>query len=376
MYLKERVLALLIYVFLLLLIMTLIKRIKGVNATLNLYIIALSIMGYFYKPLEGADLTRVTIAMNSYKYLTIPQIIENSKTSIAPLSSLYYYAIGQLNNDNLLPAITAFITFTFIFKIIKSHYCNYITSKKSIALALLFFMSRGLFLQTISNIRTMLSLSILAYCIYKTLYEGKTIIAYLPLLLISSMLHVVGLAAVLIYLFYYFIINNNKYKIRNIFYLLLALILIIKYGKDNIIGAIELGNIYVDSYRLGVGYFYIWEFILSLLVILSTIYIFKKYIIINSTNIYGDLLESHVNFLKFIKFLSIINFITFIFEFNIGLRLNYLLTILNIPFILFILNSKKINQEDQRHIKNYIFIFSFILMFISCTRGDLCGLKF
>lgn len=373
MYLKERVLALLIYVLLLFLIMLLIKRIKGVNATLNLYVIVLSIMGYFYKPLEGADLTRVIIAMNSYKYLTISQLIENSKKSIAPLSSLYYYAIGQLNNDNLLPAITAFITFTFIFKIIKSHYSNYITSKKSIALALLFFMSRGLLLQTISNIRTMLSLSILSFCIYKILYEGKKIIIYLPLMLIASTIHVVGFASTILFFIFYFISYVKVLEFKKIVLVLLIFSAIIFFGKNNIIGSFELAKRYLESNRIGIGYFYVWEFVISFLVTFVTLILIHKY---TKSNIRLLEYEREFRFIKFLKIISILDIIVLFVEFNMGFRLNYLITIFSIPMILYILNSTRISTKDRRSIEKFVVLFSTIILLLSCARGDLCGLKF
>lgn len=378
MYFKERVFALLIYIFFIFLITTFIKRIKGVRAVLNLYILILSIMGYFYVPFEGADLSRVVITMNAYKYLNINELIEKSKESMAPLAVVYYHLISLLNNDSLLPAINALLSFSFIFAIIKSHYTNYKTSKTSVAISIIFFMSRGLFLQTISNIRTMLAMSILSFCLYKVLYERKKIVAYLPLMLISAMIHVVGLAAVLIFLIYYFVLDIKNFKMKNIIYIPIILLILLKYGKNNLNGAIELGIRYVDVYRLGIGYFYIWEFILSLIVIISTFYTFKKYISPNIEKSISndDILLSHTNFLKFMRFITCVDLFALLFEFNIGLRLNYLLSILNIPMILCLLNSKVIDERKKKEVNRYIFMISMFMLLISCTRGDLCGLKF
>ena len=170
MYIVGRLLSLIIYAIILVAVCFIItnsQNKKKINCVLNLYIIILGIMGYFFIPHTGADLYRLLNTMKYYSNGDWSDIKYRILESSTPGTGLYFCLVGNLNNDHLLPAISAIITFSFCFYILKSESDDPDTKPVYIALALFVFMSRGLMMQIISNIRTIMALSISAFCVYK-----------------------------------------------------------------------------------------------------------------------------------------------------------------------------------------------------------------
>ena len=74
MYLIPRIIGVSIYVLLLFVVYYLIPRIKGLSFQLNIYTIALALMGFFYVPMSGSDLTRIIPTMHSYADLLLLEV--------------------------------------------------------------------------------------------------------------------------------------------------------------------------------------------------------------------------------------------------------------------------------------------------------------
>ena len=234
---------------------------------------------------------------------------------------------------------------------------------------------------TIANIRTMLSLAIVAYCIYKLLVERERGIKYFPLLIVAALIHTVGMAAVMIFIIYY-ILKGSKGRNR-LFTTLGAFIFVVVsyvYGRNYIYLAIDKGENYLAYSQASTGYFYIWEFILSLIVIFVTLFIlFVYYLKINrkfGLEEYKKEKEDYSAFVRFMLFLTLSDLAAIWIEFNIGLRLSWLIAILDMPLLLLILVSKRCPDTFKYRLRNLIKIVSFTLLFIACVRGDLCSLKF
>ena len=169
MYITERILSLLIFSLVLVLICCGIanSKLKVGKKLVTLYILILGIMGYCFIPHMGADLTRLLITMKFYTSKGTEGLYSALLSSSTPGTGLYFYIIGKTGNDHLLPAISAVITYSFCFSILKREYNNYETRSLYIAVMIFAFMSRGLTMQIISNIRTLMALSICAWCVYK-----------------------------------------------------------------------------------------------------------------------------------------------------------------------------------------------------------------
>ena len=162
MYLIGRVISLMIFVAVMFIICYVISRsgkLTG-NRAVNLYIILLGIMGYFFIPHTGADLFRLYTTMKYFSSKSVSELFEVLLSSTTPGSGLYFFVIGRLGNNNLLPFVSAIITFSFCFSILKDELKKNDSKSNYVAIALLVFMSRGLMMQIISNIRTMMALSI------------------------------------------------------------------------------------------------------------------------------------------------------------------------------------------------------------------------
>ena len=291
MYLIPRIIGVSIYVLLLFVVYYLIPRIKGLSFQLNIYTIALALMGFFYVPMSGSDLTRIIPTMHSYADLLLLEVESWAviMASGTPVAALYYHVIGNLGDDRWLSFINAFFTFGLCFALLKAMYKKMSVSKKDIALCLLFFMSRGLLMMTIANIRTMLAMAIIAYCIYQILIEHKRFIKYFPWLIIAALVHTAGMAAVMIFIAYY-VLKGNTGKKR--FFSSIGVMGIVSiayvYGYSYIQAAISRGTNYLHASQASTGYFYIWEFFLSLIIILFTFYVLFIYLKISKKNKYGE----------------------------------------------------------------------------------------
>ncbi len=383
MYLIPRLIGVGTYALLLIFVYYLIPRMKKWSISLDVYTIVLALMGFFYVPMDGSDLTRIYPVLQLYAQYALddPDSWTAIMASGTPMAALYYHVLGNFGDERWLPFVNACLTYGLCFALLKSICKRKQVLKKDIALVLLFFMSRGLLMMTIANIRTMLSLAIVAYCIYKLLVERKRGIKYFPLLIVAALIHTAGMAAVMIFIIYYLLKGS---KGRNRLFTVPGVIIFVVaayvYGRSYIQLAIAKGVDYLSYSQASTGYFYIWEFILSLIVIFVTLFIlFVYYLKINrkfGLEEYKKEREEYSAFTGFMLFLALSDLAAIWIEFNIGLRLSWLITILDMPLLLMIFVSKRSPDTFKYKLRNLIKIISFILLFIACVRGDLCSLKF
>ncbi len=377
MYLTERLIALSIYCIILFGFCLSITKIKYTRTQLFLYVVILATMGYLYVPDSGSDLSRIVPLLPSYARMSWQEFLLNIQHYSTPMAGVYYHFIGKLNNSaHWLPAINAFITFSMCFTVLYKSSKKYLLSKGLLSLLLFFFMSRGLLVMTIANIRTMLALSILGYCIYKEMLEGTSILKHLPLLIVASLFHATAVAALLIYLTFVICYNLKSSKtlltwIQNG----LALLVLGGSGGLYLHRAIMKGVNYVGRSQMGTGYFYIWEMVLSIFVLLLTLYVIMLFCT-QKPWFQRVLTLGEKRFLWFMSCFAGFNLLSFIVEFNIGLRLSWLVTILDMPLFAMIFANKTLSHTRFIRIKYTIFIVSLFILVLACARGHLCSLKF
>ncbi|MDD6400223.1 MAG: EpsG family protein [Lachnospiraceae bacterium] len=337
----------------------------------------LALMGFFYVPLNGSDLGRINLIMHLYTGFSWSEVINEMMTSSTPLAIMYYKLVGSLGDDRLLPFITAIITYALCFAIMKCCYEKYSLNKNELALVFFIFMSRGLLMMTIANIRTMLSLAIISFSVYKILIESKSLVRHIPFMVVGSLLHVVGLLTTLLFILYYFLYGIKKRSIFiNIIELFGIVVLVFAYGYRFIQSAAEKGQLYIDSANSGTGFFYIWEMVLSCLSLAITVYCLiiyrrQKMYALKCNNYDIDKFKNNDPFIKYIVFILILDILLFIIEFNSGFRLSWHMTIMNIPLISLTRSYYKSSQQY-----NILLIIGLISLFLACARGDLCSLKF
>ncbi len=377
MYLTERLIALSSYCMVLFVFCISITKIKYTRTQLFLYTTILAAMGYFYVPDNGSDLSRIAPLLPGYARMSWGEFLLNFQHYSTPMASVYYHFIGKLNNSaHWLPAINAFITFSLCFTVLYKSSKKYLLPSGLLSLLLFFFMSRGLLVMTIANIRTMLALSILGYCIYKEMLEGTSILRHLPLLIVAALFHTTAVAALLIYLTFVICYNLKSSKtfltwVQNG----LALLVLGGSGGFYLQRAIMKGSSYVSKSQLGTGYFYIWEMVLSVVTLLLTLYVVMLFC--TQKPWFKRLLTlGEKRFLLFMFCFAGFDLLAFAVEFNIGLRLSWLVTILDMPLFALIFANKTLSRTRFIKIKYAIFLVSFFLLALACARGHLCSLKF
>lgn len=381
MYIVGRLLSLIIYAIVLVAVCYIItnsQNKKKINRVLILYIIILGIMGYFFISHTGADLYRLLNTMRYYSNGDWSVIKNRILETSTPGTGLYFCLVGKLNNDHLLPAMSAIITFSFCFYILKSESDSPDTKPMYIALALFVFMSRGLMMQIISNIRTIMALSICAACVYMEFYKNKKMISVLPIYIMAASLHVMG-QVVFLYRIIFLMMEKARNPIQIIFRLICAGSLcgiVLIYGQKYLSSLFEKGDSYAISAATGNGYDYIWERILSVMSLLLLIYYLTKlfkYKKMNACDNSNN--ESVLDLVRYICPLLFIDVIAFFIEFNFFQRLSWYICILTMP--LMISTFKLVNDEkEEKILKENTIAYGTLMLALACARGDLCSLKF
>ena len=238
-------------------------------------------------------------------------------------------------------------------------------------------MSRGLFQVTISNIRTVLAIAIVAWCIYTEIDLKRSIIKNIIFYLIAASLHVMGQFMILLRIIL-LLFEKRETKIdkfMKIAFSIGSIIVTMSYGSSYVEAFLDKGERYITGGQLGEGYFYFWEALLSIISIILLLYL------INRVKIYKDKSPVKNNrfvskrILNFLSVIAIFNLGIIFFEFNLGFRLSFFIMMLNIPIGLYCLKCTEGSREYIK-VKNSLLIISLIMLIISVTRGDLCSLKF
>ena len=365
-----RIVGVSIYFLTLIIICFLLKKCKrkNVNKVLFIYSILLSLFGFFFVPNIHNDLYRIYESMNGYSIIPFKSFFSNYvlKSSV-PISLLYYWVIGQFKINGLLPFITSFIFYTNVFYIIGDFYKKNEISNKALGLSLLIIMCNSSFFETISGIRNMLAFSIILRCFYNEFYNNKSIIKNIIYYVIAALIHPAAIIPIFFRLIFSLIEKKSSLKLKVLIPILSVGILVLLYyfGNSFIQNAINMGENYINK----VEYSYIWETILSCLIILALI--FMK---IRCKN-FSFIEKSRTGLLNNKKYSIIIELmaIMFILEHSIFFRYGNFNLFLNIPIIM-IYCSELYNEKN----KNYklVFIYFLVILAITCIRGNLCSLKF
>jgi len=345
---------------------------RSVPVLINIYIVFLAVLGYFFVPHVGADLYRIYYALHAYAASSFTEIVDRAFSSTTPGEYLYYYFLGKTHNDRLLPAVNALIVYSSIFYMLKDRFarCEY---KSDVSLALFLFMSRGLYMATISGIRTMLALAIFCYCIYQEIYNNKKIKHLIVPYLICASVHVMGQVMLLYRILFLFFEKSNgvRGKIRSVLVGLVSIFLITRYGANYIDVLLERSNSYYNYAIQGVAYDYLWERILSVFSIILFVYLATTFKRLSKK--YAGTIPDHVTNTKtlitFLIPLTIIDIITFFIEFSFFQRTSYILTILSIPIVMEILY---ISDGEKAKIKKYLLIIALIFFDVAFSSGGIC----
>ena len=377
MYLVARLIGIGTYALLLFLMYLIIRNTntKSLSGFLKIYVVLLSVMAFFYVPSSGADLYRLVPIMHIYAGMSPEQLWSYIVASDTPGEPLYFYLVGQLGHDGFLPAISALITYSLCFSILNDCVKKTGTSVKNAAAVLLLFMSRGLFLSAISNIRTMMALALIGWCVYHEMVNGRNVLKNVLLYLFAASLHVMGQVFLVVRIAFLLLekTKNVRRRFLKIVIAVVAAAVVAAIAGRYLETLIETGMSYYEGGRSGEGYVYFWEGLLSGAVILFTVGFLlslrKRKTAIEVGSVSGEGLA------RFSVVTVAINIAALFFEFNFFHRTGMLLAIFNIPLGLFVLESAE-SEKEQAQIRSGLLILSVVMLFVTCARGDLCSLKF
>lgn len=368
MYLLERLLGITLYSITLFLVMLYIYKRKKIGKSLETYAIILSIMAFFYKPTETADLSRIYEAMEYFSNMSWDLFYSYLISTNTPMYLLYIYIIGKMEIKELLPAITAFFYYMNVFYILKRCIKRYRINNKFVPLILFFLMSFGQFLQVISGIRSMLAFSIVVRCIYEEVIEQKKIILNFFYYVFAFLLHPVGVVAVGIRLFYeIFCFKSKTYRqlAKKIFIVSGMIFIGIKIGIPYIESMLHTVEVYLEAG----GYSYIWEYILSILHLVLIVFSLHKYKYYLKRNIK---IRSLVKLIKFLIFIVCLLF----FEYTTFQRFTVFISMLFLPVFAYILSIIQYNVFRNKTYIKIMICGSCLILLLACLRGNLSAYKF
>ncbi len=368
-YYGERLVSLAIYCLILVIVFWIIESTKiSHRRILFCYAICLSIMGYAFMPTENLDLYRINKIMLEYAEYDFKGLYENVlKGSYIICADLLYWVIGKTGRLALLPAITAFISYSCIFYTINRTAEMYKIDRRNVAIAILFLMAVGTYIFVISGIRTMLGISLLVFCFFRETIEKKFNIFHIMFYMVAVLLH--QFVAVLFFLRILLGVLNHRNNFLKII-TLIAMGVILYVGRDFLDGWFaniqDKGTTYISG---KVTFSQPWGYVIGAICGLISIISIIKFDKVGS--------QIKKRFFAYKCFLLTCLFvaIVFSFEYTIFHRLiTYVVPIIALAFLMIYLQ----NQRDRNVFieKNIMLIASFGLLFISCWQGALGALQF
>lgn len=362
MFITERLCGVFLYIVVLLFFcyMLFVEKRNHYFRILFAYCIVLAIMAYFFIPISDSDISRWAPIIDQWTRLPLNEMAKYSfQMSSTPLAYLYMYALGRLGGYKLVMAITALLTYGNVFYILG----HYAASKKipgiDVAITLFFYMAGGIFIDVISDVRYMIAFSFLALSIYRENFcKQKKIISFI-FYLVAALFHLTAWAVILIRIIG--LVLNRAVSMRNRIISILVIVIVTVIVYSRISGYLLSAYNKLESYLTIQHYSYIWEFIISLLIICTLLIVLRK------SSYHRYIKREYLELYKLFLFFSIISII----EFNMFHRMTALDAIISMPVILeYLSHSNTIIRK-----RNLVIISLFVLL-VACSRGHLCSYKF
>lgn len=376
MFLTERIVSLLTYAVVLMVTYFLIGRVarKQYKGVLLLYVLILALFAFNYKPYITADLYRLREYVEYWIHKDWTGVVKYALKSTTPSWVLYSYIISKLGNINWLQTITCLWCFSNVFYIISHEIERHGIEGKYRSELLFYVMAVGAFyLQTISGIRSMLGISIVAFCLYRETVEKKSIVSNLPLWLFAALIHTSTM--VLVISRFLFLLVQSRGITKKILMSAVVFVLAIfsyKYLGGYISGSFEYGQSYLNNTK---EYTYIWEIIIGLVETFETLYVLNKYR--KKTVESGSEAEEYglKNLYLFTLIWTVVSVISLPFSYAVFRRYTMLCTVTSIPLVAFLFDTDIEKSESIRTFR-ILFGLSLLIFALSGVRGDLCGYKF
>ena len=364
----ERIVGIGTYLLLLFIAYNEIKKVKNrrqLNRVLNVYLIFLFLLGFFFIPDPSKDLYRWLNLSQNWGSLSVKDFFESIvKQSVSPVSYFYIYLCRKTGIDGLLPGLCSFIFHYNVFKILKITYKNETHTGREIAISLLFFMCMGRMLEAISGIRSMVAISILASCYVSELINGKIEIKNIFFGVLAALIHPLALA--LFIMRYVFVIfqKSSRLDFRILSLVVSAILLFVLYR----FGQSYLTEMFTkaESYLSGGHYSNIWEYIIAgIMWVICLFIIIKAYAIkkIEGVRNLNDLL-------LFTTYILIVSF-ALVIQYSMFHRLVTFNCMMILPIVAYVAKHCEYSRYYYR-LKHALWA----VMLLAAARGDICGYMF
>ena len=375
MFITERIVSLLAYAIALFTAYQLIGKIAKhqYKIILILYLLLLAVFAFNYKPYVTADLYRLKEYVEYWMYEDWNGVVSYALKSSTPSWVLYSYIVLKLGNANWLQTITCLWCFGNVFYIIAHEIERHNIEKKYRSELLFYIMAVGAFyLQTISGIRSMLGISIVAFCFYRETIEKKSLNKHFPLWIFAALIHTSTMILV-ISRFLFLLIQNKGVTKKSLMLVFVAALTLFsfKYFGDYIRNSFEYGKGYLYNTD---EYIYAWEIIIGLIEICETSFVlitYRKKAMYNNKS--SDVYDYRALYL-FTLIWTVICFIALPFSYAIFRRYTILCTVTSLPLVAFLFYIDR--NVNKKVVFRALSIFSFLIFVLSIMRGDLCGYKF
>lgn len=390
MWLIERVVGGVTYITLLLVVCNgiFVSKPTSVRRWLVFYALMLGVLGFVYIPAETADLYRLTGFMHDWAAYSPAQLLERCVQSSTPVYIAYFWVVGQLGVDGLLPASSALIYHLLVFSCLWDYARRENISTKNVALTLAVIMSFGSFLQVISGIRSYLAFALIVRCIYREIICGRTIIFSTPGYLLAALMHPAGLALVALRLLV-LLGQRGSHPLERVFSLLfvgVAGLFAYRYGASYVSSMFD----HASSYLTHEVYSYIWEDLIHGVLVIVLFITYRR------ARRWAPEVKGAGNLLLISGLVCAISVVAAPIEYSIFLRFSGAAANLAAPLIMSCLEredavAKGLELTPMRHCqtvkrgpagkgglsyRSLLIIASAVMLFIACARGDLCGYKF
>ena len=375
MFLFERLFGVCVYMALLICVCLLLENFKIKSKKLfRYYLVCLCVMAFLYKPNVTADLYRVYELMDYFSTLTFRQFLnEVAIDRSISLAYMLYWFIGKIGVYSILPALSAFVSYSVLFYIINKTQETYSISGRNVSCVLFFVMTTSIYLSTINGIRMMLALSMLSFCYFRSTVEKKLGFIDVLFYCLSIFIHAMSVAIVgiLIAVVAY---DSRKKTSRKVWLALLAGALLFLVA----VFATDLGK---DIYEKFLEYIWgdkhsdTWEYIMGVLIIaLLSLAAYDFSRLKNEDDV------RQIRTYSAVTVWAIVIALCMNFEFSIFYRFGaHVAVLFSVPSLMVTLERSKGRKcafIPSVDLKTAVMFLSIFIALISCSRGSLSALKF
>lgn len=364
MFLTARLFGIFTYVFAMIMFLLLIRFTKQsqIKYILFFYLVVLCAISYFYVPYITTDLFRHNITAEKLSQLSWYDFWYTIKNSTSGIFRLFYFRYFS----NYLATVTCFVVFGIVFYILYKSVKQNNSTKGILIIILFWIMTNDFYLTSISTIRSHVTISFVALCVYREIFQHKFGPINIVLYLCAIEMHSIGIVLVA-FRFIAYLLMKGQLTIWKIL-LFPVIIVTVVLGTKFYLPLLDYSFEKFEKYYYYENYNYFWERVIFIIQTLVQVYIlFKayKYRIFNETNFI---------YYKSIVTVAVIALLLCHLHLTFVQRWIFFSTILEIPVLIKIFQKEyALNRTNMR---NFMIVTSLITFIIVCSRGNLCSLKF